>query len=72
MVTRSWADTGAGRFVTSHRLAVQVGIVALGLIILVLWDNPSVPVIVTIAVVVVLLLLITEGFRRRPTAAATT
>jgi hypothetical protein len=72
VVTRSWADTGTGRLVTSHRLAVQVGIVALGLIVLVLWDNPSVPVIVTIAVIVVLLLLVTEGFRHRPGVAATT
>ncbi len=52
-----------GPLVVAHTTAIRVGIVSLALIVLVLWDNPSLATVIVLAVIAAVLLLIVEGTR---------
>ena len=52
-----------GPLVATHTTAIRVGIVSLALIVLILWDNPSLATVIVLAVIAVLLLVIVEGAR---------
>jgi hypothetical protein len=52
-----------GPFVARYAMALRIGVIALGFIILVLLDNVSVATIVTLAVIVLVLLLLIELLR---------
>jgi hypothetical protein len=44
-------------------MAIRIGIVTVGLIVQVLWDNPSLATIIVLAVIAVILLLVVEMMR---------
>jgi LPXTG-motif cell wall-anchored protein len=57
------ADNRVGALVARNAMAIRIGIVTVGLIVLVLWDNPSLATIIVLAVIAVILLLVVEMVR---------
>jgi LPXTG-motif cell wall-anchored protein len=52
-----------GPFVARHAMALRVGVIALGFLVLILLDSVSVATVITLAVIVVVLLLLIELLR---------
>ena len=71
-LTHTLATSRVGPLVAHYRTAISVGIIALALIILVLWDNPSLATIIVLAVIAVILLVAVELVRAAVTRAAAT
>ena len=61
--TRTWPSERVSNYVQRYRNQLRAAIIGLLLIILVLWDNPGLAVIITLAVIAVLLLLVVEALR---------
>ena len=59
------ADLGpVGRWVGRYRVALRIGIVALGFVVLIAWSNPSVWTILGLVLIVLLLLGVVQAFAR--------
>ncbi len=55
-VTEAGWDTGqAGRWLSRHRLWLNLGLLIVGFLVLVLWESPSLAVIIVVAVMVIVL-----------------
>jgi hypothetical protein len=61
--TRSWPSERVSGFVQQYRNQLRGAVIGLGLIVLILWDNPGLAVIITLAVIAALLLLVVEAMR---------
>jgi hypothetical protein len=62
--TQRVASGPVGALVAHHAMTLRIGAVALGLLVILFWDDPSVAVLITIAVLVVLVLALVELLRR--------
>ncbi|MCW2521991.1 MAG: putative integral rane protein [Frankiales bacterium] len=62
--TQRVASGPVGALVAHHAMTLRIGAVALGLLVVLFWDDPSVAVLITIAVLVVLVLALVELLRR--------
>jgi hypothetical protein len=62
-LSRAISASRLGPVVVRYTTALRVGIVALALIVLILWDNPSLTTVIVLAVIAVIMLLIVESTR---------
>ncbi len=52
-VEAGWDTGGAGRWVSRHRLWLNLGVLIVGFLVLVLWNSPGLTVIIVTAVIVI-------------------
>ncbi|SDJ42078.1 hypothetical protein SAMN05444157_3287 [Frankineae bacterium MT45] len=64
--TERWVGSSAGRVIAENRVVFSVGAAILGALILVLWSDPSVLVVVIIALLTGAVLLVLNAFRAAP------
>jgi hypothetical protein len=64
-----WSSGSFGVWLAAHKRAVDLGLVALGALVLTFWARPTAAVVVMIAVAVLILVLVVEFLAFRPTPA---
>ncbi|SOD72465.1 hypothetical protein SAMN05892883_1856 [Jatrophihabitans sp. GAS493] len=63
VVTEQWVGSPAGQVIAENRVVFSVGVAALAALVLLLWSDPSVLVVVVIAVITGAILLVLNSFR---------
>jgi hypothetical protein len=62
-IGRRLSASWVGPLVARHAMAIRVGVVAVGLIVLILWDSPSLTIVIVLAVIAAVLLVVVEMVR---------